>query len=72
MGHVIQDLGGDGPSAANMLAWAALGVLGIVAGMATALVADRLAHRLRLHVAGQAYAHVLQLPSYAGEWVMAE
>ena len=61
-GQVIQGLGAGGLSAGNILAWAGLGVLGIVAGMGTSLVADRLAHRLRLRVAGQAYAHILQLP----------
>ena len=62
-GHVIQGLGGAGPSPANIAAWAGLGVLGIVSGMATSLVADRLTHKLRLRVAGRAYAHVLQLPA---------
>ncbi len=61
-GHVIGGLGGAGPSLANILAWAAMGVLGIGAGMATSVVADRLAHRLRLRVIGRAYGHVLQLP----------
>ena len=62
-GHIIQGLGDTGPSTANLLIWAALGVLGIVAGIVTSLVADRLAHRLRLRVVGQAYAHVLHLSS---------
>ena len=61
-GQVIGGLGGAGPSLANILAWAAMGVLGIAAGMATSVVADRLAHRLRLRVIGRAYGHVLQLP----------
>ncbi|MGI4943335.1 MAG: ATP-binding cassette domain-containing protein [Janthinobacterium lividum] len=61
-GQVIGGLGGAGPSLANILAWAAMGVLGIGAGMATSVVADRLAHRLRLRVIGRAYGHVLQLP----------
>ena len=61
-GHVIGGLSGSGPSTSNILAWAALGVLGVVAGMATSLVADRLAHRLRLQVMGRAFSHVLQLP----------
>ena len=61
-GHVIGSLAGAGPSPANILAWAAMGVLGVGAGMATSLVADRLAHRLRLKVMGRAFAHVLQLP----------
>ena len=62
-GRVIQGLSGSGPETGDLLAWAALGVTGIGAGMATSLVADRLAHRLRLRVMGQAYAHVLQLPA---------
>ena len=61
-GHVIQGLGDTGPSPVNILAWAGLGLLGIAAGMGTSLVADRLAHRLRLKVVGDAYAHILQLP----------
>ena len=61
-GQVIQGLGGVGPSSGNILAWAAMGVLGIAAGMATSLAADRLAHRLRLRLMGRAFAHVLQLP----------
>ena len=61
-GHVIQGLGESAPSSAYILAWAGLGILGIAAGMATSLVADRLAHRLRLRVMGMAHAHVLQLP----------
>ena len=61
-GHVIGSLAGAGPSPANILAWAAMGVLGVGAGMATSLMADRLAHRLRLKVMGRAFAHVLQLP----------
>ena len=61
-GQVIGGLDGAGPSAASILAWAGMGVLGIGAGMATSVVADRLAHRLRLRVMGRAYAHVLQLP----------
>ena len=61
-GQVIGGLGGAGPSLANIVAWAGMGVLGIGAGMATSLVADRLAHRLRLRVMGRAYSHVLQLP----------
>ena len=61
-GHVIQGLGESGPSSTNLLAWAGLGILGIAAGMMTSLMADRLAHALRLRVMGTAYAHVLVLP----------
>src|SRR3954451_19067599 len=61
-GRVIQSLSADGPGLSTMLAWGGLGVLGIAGGMATSLIADRLAHRLKLGVMGRAYAHVLQLP----------
>ena len=61
-GHVVQGLGESGPSSAYLLPWAGLGLLGIAAGMATSLVADRLSHRLRLHAMDLAYANVLRLP----------
>ena len=68
-GHVVQGLGESGPSSNTIFAWAALGAVGVVAGMATSLVADRLAHRLRLRVMGLAYARVLQLPpAYHAEY----
>jgi glucan exporter ATP-binding protein len=61
-GRIVAGLNLGGPGADNILLWAGLGVLGIAAGMGTSLLADRMAQRLRLHVAGQAYSHVLQLP----------
>jgi glucan exporter ATP-binding protein len=61
-GHVVQGLSESGPSAKYLIGWALLGALGIVAGMATSLTADRLAHRLRLSVVGRAYKHVLSMP----------
>src|SRR4051812_27900056 len=60
-GRVIQSLGGDGHTGGTIVVWAGLGVLGIGAGMATSLIADRLAHRLKVRVMGQAYGHLLQL-----------
>jgi ATP-binding cassette, subfamily B, beta-glucan exporter len=48
--------------------WAALGLIGIVAGVIVAVVADRLAHRLRLAALGQAFEHAIVLPiSYHAE-----
>ena len=38
-GRVIQGLGGTGPQSGDLVAWAALGIVGIGAGMATSLVA---------------------------------
>ncbi len=60
-GHVVQGLSDGSPAGATLLAWAALGLVGIAASMATSLVADRLAHRLRLAVMARTYAHVLRL-----------
>jgi ATP-binding cassette subfamily B protein len=42
--------------------WGAVGVLGIVANVAIALHADRLAHRNRLGAMNRFFAHVLHLP----------
>jgi ATP-binding cassette, subfamily B, beta-glucan exporter len=42
--------------------WAALGLIGIVAGVIVAVVADRLAHRRRLAALGQAFEHAIILP----------
>jgi ATP-binding cassette subfamily B protein len=61
-GRVIQGLNDAGARPGTILGWAGLGVLSIGGGMATSLIADRLAHRLKMRVLGQAYAHVLQLP----------
>src|SRR5262245_34796157 len=48
--------------------WAALGLLGIFAGVIVAVVADRLAHRRRLAALGQAFEHAIVLPiSYHAE-----
>ncbi len=60
-GHVVQGLSQSGPSSVTLLAWSVFGVLGIAAGMGTSLVADRLAHRLRLNVMGLAYTRMLRL-----------
>jgi glucan exporter ATP-binding protein len=61
-GNVVQRLSESAPPSANILAWAALGIIGIVAGIGTSLAGDRLAHRLRLRVLAQAYEHMLLLP----------
>jgi ATP-binding cassette subfamily B protein len=42
--------------------WAALGLVGIVAGVIVAVTADRLAHRRRLAALGQAFEHAIILP----------
>ena len=60
-GRVVQGLSEAGPSSTTILAWSAFGVVGIAAGMGTSLVADRMAHRLRLHVMGLAYTRMLRL-----------
>ncbi|HET6183275.1 MAG TPA: glucan ABC transporter ATP-binding protein/ permease [Acetobacteraceae bacterium] len=48
--------------------WAGVGVAGIASNMATALQAERLAHRNRIQAIGRYYAHVLGLPlSFHGD-----
>ncbi|HJS83906.1 MAG TPA: glucan ABC transporter ATP-binding protein/ permease [Acetobacteraceae bacterium] len=48
--------------------WAGVGVAGIAANMATALQAERLAHRNRIKVIGRYFSHVLALPlSFHGD-----
>jgi len=42
--------------------WAVLGLIGIVAGVIVAVMADRLAHRRRLAALGQAFEHAIILP----------
>jgi ATP-binding cassette, subfamily B, beta-glucan exporter len=48
--------------------WAVVGVVGILAGVVVAVMADRLAHRRRLAALGQAFEHAIILPiSYHAE-----
>jgi ATP-binding cassette subfamily B protein len=48
--------------------WAAVGFVGILAGVVVAVMADRLAHRRRLAALGQAFEHAIILPiSYHAE-----
>ncbi|MDX2205559.1 MAG: glucan ABC transporter ATP-binding protein/ permease [Hyphomicrobiaceae bacterium] len=48
--------------------WALVGLFGIFAGVAVAVLADRLAHRRRLAALGQAFEHAIILPiSYHAE-----
>ena len=48
--------------------WALLGLVGIIAGVIVAVMADRLAHRRRLAALGQAFEHAIILPiSYHAE-----
>jgi ATP-binding cassette subfamily B protein len=48
--------------------WALVGLVGIVAGVVVAVMADRLAHRRRLAALGQAFEHAIILPiSYHAE-----
>jgi ATP-binding cassette subfamily B protein len=48
--------------------WAVVGLVGILAGVVVAVMADRLAHRRRLAALGQAFEHAIILPiSYHAE-----
>jgi ATP-binding cassette subfamily B protein len=76
-GRVIEMLAGsrDRPAAlvwsdaaALLAVWAGVGALGIVANVVSAAHAERLAHRNRLKLMGEFFAHVLGLPlSFHGE-----
>ncbi|MFC3127592.1 glucan ABC transporter ATP-binding protein/ permease [Pseudoroseomonas globiformis] len=50
--------------AASLLGlWAMVGLTGIAAGMAVALMADRMAHRARMREMGHFFSHALTLPA---------
>ncbi|WP_376087166.1 ATP-binding cassette domain-containing protein [Roseomonas sp. CCTCC AB2023176] len=49
-------------AAAVIAPWAALGLIGIGAGAAVSLLADRMAHRVKLEQLDRFYGHVLALP----------
>jgi ATP-binding cassette subfamily B protein len=55
-------------AAALLMLWGAVGISGIGANVAVALLADRMAHRNRLVVMGRYFEHVLSLPlSFHGD-----
>jgi ATP-binding cassette subfamily B protein len=69
-GHVIDALVAASRAAAwrYIGLWAGFGLLGIVAGVWVALQADRLAHRRRLAVIAEFFAHAVALPlAFHGE-----
>jgi len=51
-----------GQTASLLELWAAAGIGGIAAGMAVALLADRMAHRARTREMGRFFGHALALP----------
>lgn len=51
-----------GQAAVIIGGWAAVGVVGIAAGMAISLMADRMAHRAKMRELDRFYGHVLALP----------
>ena len=68
LGHVVNALAlGQGAFPIIGL-WALFGLVGILAGVVVAVMADRLAHRRRLAALGQAFEHAIILPiSYHAE-----
>jgi ATP-binding cassette subfamily B protein len=67
-GKVIDALSRGQEAFPTIALWAALGLFGIVAGTAVSVVADRMAHRLRLAVMAKAFERAIILPiSYHAE-----
>jgi glucan exporter ATP-binding protein len=69
-GHVIDALVAQSPRDVWLYigAWAGFGLMGIAAGVAVSLQADRLSHRRRLAVIAQFFEHAVALPlAFHGE-----
>lgn len=61
-GRVVDALAAGQPPGTLIGAWAALGMLGILAGVATAVGADRFVHRRRLATMASAFERAITLP----------
>jgi ATP-binding cassette, subfamily B, beta-glucan exporter len=61
-GRVVDALSRGERAFAIIAVWAALGLFGIIASVAVAVVADRLAHRRRLAALGDAFERAIILP----------
>jgi ATP-binding cassette subfamily B protein len=61
-GRVVDALARGEPPARLIGAWAALGVVGILSGVAVAVAADRFVHRRRLAVMASAFDRAITLP----------
>ena len=61
-GRVVDALGNGGPVFELIGVWAVLGIGGIAAGVAVALLADRLAHRRRTAAMAAAFERAITLP----------
>ena len=61
-GRVVDALASGQPPATLIAAWAGLGLLGILAGVATAVGADRFVHRRRLATMATAFERAITLP----------
>jgi glucan exporter ATP-binding protein len=61
-GRVVDALSRAGAALPIIGVWAALGLFGIIANVAVAIAADRLAHRQRLAAMGQAFERAITLP----------
>lgn len=67
-GRVVDALAKNGDATPLILQWAALGLIGIFAGVIVAVMADRLAHRQRLTAMRYAFERSITLPiSYHAE-----
>lgn len=61
-GRVVDSVARGEPSAPLILAWALLGLFGIMASVVVAVFADRLAHRRRLAALSDAFEQAITLP----------
>ena len=61
-GRVVDSVARGEPSAPLILAWALLGLFGILASVVVAVFADRLAHRRRLAALSDAFEQAITLP----------
>lgn len=61
-GRVVNSVARGEPSAPLILAWALLGLFGILASVVVAVFADRLAHRRRLAALSDAFEQAITLP----------
>lgn len=62
-GRVVDSIARGQSPAASIALWALLGLIGISAGIAIALFADRLAHRRRIAAMTDAFEQVIAMPS---------
>ena len=61
-GAIVDALAGSRPTSAYIVAWAVIGIVGIVASVVVSVAADRMAHRCRLGAMAEAFDKAITLP----------